>query len=926
MRLMQTSPPSADYFRYWGKASPRGEGCAASAAPEAAFHLLPYHCLDVAAVGEVLLTLPGWGLGAWAEEGGMGVQTWQRLAVFFLALHDLGKFAPGFQNLVPHPGSALVPFRAQYPYGGDVRHDTLGWMAWRALMARKPLPCALPSRDRGAWDSWMLAMTGHHGAPPHGQINGRPVHELASRYWDGSDLDAAAGFMQAVTGWLLPPDIPQPDGALARRIKAASWHLAGLAVLADWLGSHQAFFPYRSTPMDLEAYWREHAQPQARRAVEAAGLLPAAVRPFTGPADLFDYLRQPTPLQHYAATVELMPGPQLFILEDVTGAGKTEAALILAQRLMGAGRGQGVYFGLPSMATSNQMYQRVGGVFRRLFEASARPNLVLAHGARHLVDGFAQSATQGDADYARDEASASGVCAAWLADTNKKALLAEVGVGTLDQALLAILPAKHQSLRLFGLVGKVLILDEIHAYDTYTGQLLAALLEAHARQGGSAVLLSATLPAALRTRLIQAFQTGRGDACPVPSAPDPAQVPYPLATRVAEAVCAEALATRPQVARRLPVAFVHEPAAAHALIRKAVAQGQCVAWIRNTVDDARQAWEELRASPDIDPERLMLFHSRYALADRLAIEGDALRYFGKDARAEVRRGRVLVATQVIEQSLDLDLDLMISDLAPVDLLIQRAGRLHRHLRDAQGNPAAQDGRPAPTLWVLAPPWSDTPEADWYGRMFKGANAVYPHTGQLWLSQKVLQEAGALQMPEGARALIEGVYDFDALGTLPPGLQDNEFDQSGKQTGDRNLARFNTLQWALGYTETAGAWSAEEKTPTRLGEYTQEWTLLRVVGACLEPWVAETSHPWEASSIKLALRSLKALEPAWEARFHDLLEALKTTHPALRHRALLPLVAAEGAGGEAPDVWIAQGQNAKGQTVQVRYCPRLGLRC
>ncbi len=349
-----------------------------------------------------------------------------------------------------------------------------------------------------------------------------------------------------------------------------------------------------------------------------------------------------------------------------------------------------------------------------------------------------------------------------------------------------------------------------------------------------------------------------------------------------------------------------------------------MAWIRNTVDDARQAWEELRTGPGINPERLMLFHSRYALADRLAIEGDALRCFGKDSRAEARRGRVLVATQVIEQSLDLDVDLMISDLAPVDLLIQRAGRLHRHLRDAQGNPAARDGRPAPTLWVLAPPWSDTPEADWYGRMFKGANAVYPHTGQLWLSQKVLQEAGALQMPEGARSLIEGVYDFDALCTLPPGLQDNEFDQSGKQTGDRNLARFNTLQWAQGYTQTAGAWSAEEKTPTRLGEDTQDWTLLRAEGASLVPWAAESPHPWEASSLKLALRSLKTLEPAWEARFRPQLDALRAAHPALRHRALLPLV--EGGEGADPGVWVAQGQNAKGQTVQVRYCPHLGLRC
>ncbi|WP_238947405.1 hypothetical protein [Vandammella animalimorsus] len=167
----------------------------------------------------------------------------------------------------------------------------------------------------------------------------------------------------------------------------------------------------------------------------------------------------------------------MFVLEDVTGAGKTEAALMLTQRLMQAGRADGLYFALPSMATANQMYQRVGQVYRRLYTDEAAPSLVLAHGARQLLADFRDSVLQPreqaeDGRYAPDERSASLQCNAWLADHRKKALLAEVGVGTLDQALLAVLPARHQSLRLLGLCGKVLLIDEVHAYAPYMMALL----------------------------------------------------------------------------------------------------------------------------------------------------------------------------------------------------------------------------------------------------------------------------------------------------------------------------------------------------------------------------------------------------------------------------------------------------------------------
>jgi CRISPR-associated endonuclease/helicase Cas3 len=134
------------------------------------------------------------------------------------------------------------------------------------------------------------------------------------------------------------------------------------------------------------------------------------------------------------------------VVEEVTGGGKTEAALILAHRMMERGQASGLFVALPTMATANAMFERVQAVYGRLFAHGPRPSIVLAHSKSHLdlrleetkVDGGEQPPT------------ASRQCAAWLSDSRKKALLAHVGVGTIDQALMAVLPLNHQSLRLWG--------------------------------------------------------------------------------------------------------------------------------------------------------------------------------------------------------------------------------------------------------------------------------------------------------------------------------------------------------------------------------------------------------------------------------------------------------------------------------------------
>ena len=218
---------------------------------------------------------------------------------------------------------------------------------------------------------------------------------------------------------------------------------------------------------------------------------------------------------------------------------------------------------------------------------------------------------QPDSDYLTgaleddQELSATAYCNAWLADSRKKALLADVGVGTLDQALLAVLPARHQSLRLVGLGRKVLLIDEVHAYDSYMQKLLAALLEAHARQGGSVILLSATLPQSMRETLVMAFHSGLEQQ--PPSLSNPAA--YPLATHTPAETVEQAIDTRTEVKRTVKLQRLGSLDEVIAKIHQAADEGLCVCWIRNTVKAAWQSYQDLLDS-GIPADRLSLFHSR----------------------------------------------------------------------------------------------------------------------------------------------------------------------------------------------------------------------------------------------------------------------------------------------------------------------------
>lgn len=917
--------PGTRYCRYWGKAKPHWDSDP--------YHLLPFHCLDVAAVGRAYLSKHKELTAFFAQRLGVRDEVVIEWLAYWLALHDLGKFASSFQGQCPDVLRALRHREPSHPY--TVLHDTLGFYIWRELLSRYPHALGLGRESRRYRDRlspWVAAVTGHHGQPP-GEMSGSLF-----AHCEAGDLEAAATFAEAIRPLLLSDASLEVMLSLDARhhkrcAQALSWWVAGVAVLADWLGSNTQYFRYRSVPADLSEYWRRHAQPAAERALNESGVLPQVVAPECGLQQLFAgrAITELTPLQSWAETVALPDGPQLYLLEDVTGAGKTEAALTLAHRLMAASKpagSTGLFVALPTMATANAMFARIDEVAGRMFEAEALPSIVLAYGQRHLSERFRQVVAREqvpEADARQQDETASARCTAWLADHNKRALLANVGVGTIDQVLLAVLHAKHQSLRLLGLFGKVLVVDEVHACDVYMLKLLRTVLRFHAMAGGHAILLSATLTREMKQRLADAFAEGAGWARPALISTD-----YPLATCVHAAFEAERdecpVATRPSVRRRVRVDYTSDLDSVLASIRQAAAEGKCVCWVRNTVGDAVAAWESMAEQhPEI---ACTLFHARFAMGDRADIENDVLARFGRESDADTRGGRLVIATQVIEQSLDVDFDWLVSDLAPIDRLVQRAGRLQRHARDANGNPVGTaDGRGGATMLVYGPLWDDEPSRSWLKNVLPGTGTVYPHHGQLWLTAKYLRR-GAFDMPDDARTLIEGVFGEDA--NIPAGLQRNADEVEGQDWARANMAAAAALALESGYRRDAmGDWASDDETPTvgvedewqlpaatRDAEPSTTVRLATVRDGQIVPWRNEGEYPWDLSSLRVAKRLIA--ETYSQSSGADMDDALALLPDKGKWSVLLVLRPTDDGA------WLGQAYDQKGGLHEWRYTRERGL--
>jgi CRISPR-associated endonuclease/helicase Cas3 len=456
----------------------------------------------------------------------------------------------------------------------------------------------------------------------------------------------------------------------------------------------------------------------------------------------------------------LPPTPGLTLIEAPTGSGKTEAALACAWRLLAVGRADSIIFALPTQATANAMLKRAEAFAALAFGAA---NVVLAHGKRRFHPEFQRLVDAGRRRTAQGEEEAAVQCSAWLAHSRKRVFLGQIGVCTVDQTLLSVLPVRHKFVRGFGINKSVFIVDEVHAYDSYMHGLLAEVLRRQKDTSGSAILLSATLPSGVRSKLLDAWGAESPEEAPYPAAwhatggsAVPLKVPEAErpALRVVAIECV-----------KLPDAFPDDVIVDR--IVGAAERGARVAVVLNLVDHAQRLARVLRPRTAIPVD---IFHARYRFADRQAKETWALGQYGREAPRD--GGRILVATQVVEQSVDLDFDWLVTQICPVDLLFQRLGRRHRHDRPRP------PGFESPHCMVISVERED------YGYH----NLIYENTRVLWRTDRLLQRAGMIVFPGAYRNWIEAAYGDDFPELEPERITRDYREFTGKQLASQQEAK------------------------------------------------------------------------------------------------------------------------------------------
>jgi len=730
--------------RLWAK-SPRPRGDDPSPhqpADHTGYPLLP-HLLDVAAVAMELQRL---------VPCPVALPCSAKWIAALVGFHDLGKASPGFQlKLGPGAGQCFT-----FPAGAPDRHDASTVPLLTQQLVRRGL-------DRPS--AWLFAnaVGAHHG----NLIN--PVDLQAAGRWQFTPDWLAAHdelFAGVITGTgvdglpALPTDPPTRSSAL-------QW-LMGLTTVADWIGSSDALCRDDRLPSwsGDAAAWFTSSRALASQALADLGMAGAGLQPVASGADAIAVAldgRLPRPLQQAVADVidQLGDEPGLVVIEAPMGEGKTEAGFGLTS-------GRGLYVAMPTQATSNALFSRVAGFLSR---ATAGPiQLALAHGAGGpaAAHNRLREVGLGTAD--------SGVTAGWWFRGSKRALLASHGIGTVDQALIGVLNTRHHFVRMFGLAGRTVILDEIHAYDAYTGGLIERLVIWLQQLGCRVVLMSATLPAARRDSILQAWA---GADVVVPGAA------YP---RVTWAVPGRITATAFPASRHQQ--FQVQGIAADEVAAQAVGMAQAGARVLVVVNKVKRAQELFQALASVVPATL--FHARFPMDQRLEIEQSVLQQFGPGGTCA--GGHVLVATQVAEQSLDIDMDVLITDPAPVDLVLQRAGRIHRHNRQ----------RPAgftDPLVLVAGLDLQVPPADLSSYIYDRWLVLRSHA---WLQQHRL-----LSLPDDIDLAVQQVYgtwEPPATGELADAITAAWPDHQNDQQRMSQLAQ----QAALAEPST---WGIHQNTPS-----------------------------------------------------------------------------------------------------------------
>lgn len=675
-----------------------------------------------------------------------------RTALMWLAgMHDVGKASPPFAHQVPCLANRMV--RAGLPGRPTVKPSELRHEVVSAWALRDWLNARGWSRRQSAQFCCLLAA--HHGY--FLQESARPGLKAGNAGWAEVRnylLDRAAHASGALERL--------PDWQAVTLPQAVQMQLSALVVMADWMASsdHFPLLPLEQLSPCPPAVGDAGRMRRGTDGIDLGGIWhprPAAPDPVEAFKLRFPEISTPRPLQSKAAeAAALMDAPGLMIIEGPMGVGKTEAALIAAETMAARSGCRGVFVALPTQATTDAMFSRVHQWLDRVAEdqSGGALSLSLVHGKAALNSEFQTLRWRSHSPVYEDASSGVGV-AEWM-QGRKRAALSSFVVGTIDQVLFAALNAKHVMLRQLSLHGKVVILDEVHAADSYMLVFLSRALEWMGAGGVPVILMSATLPSERRRSLYEAYESGRcrrsPDSIPEQSEGLVGDVGYPVITVTAP--------DGPQVLEVEPsrdatsVTFLKtddSPDRIAALLEDLLQDGGCAVVIRNTVTRVQ---EMARVLIDrFESSEITVAHARFLAADRVRIDSELLRKFGPpDATQDRPRRHIVVASQVVEQSLDVDFDLMISDVAPIDLLMQRVGRLHRHQR-GKGQSERPSRLRSATCYIAGVDWSESPPKLGPSKVIYGA---YP----LWATLAVLDDhllGQPVQFPQDIATLVQAGY-------------------------------------------------------------------------------------------------------------------------------------------------------------------------
>jgi len=695
----------------WAKRDPKGK----PKAPTRAYHALIYHLLDVAAVAGCMWDdVLGAGQKAWLMAMiGLDETAARGMLALLAGLHDIGKATSAFQRKAADLYDALGD--DLHEHSDDTLHGILSAVILRRWFIDKGLG-KQPANQLAA------VIGGHHGSwISNTETRNKRVGKEKWKKLQNELCDTLQGVLGAAEISL--PEEPQTFNVFAV-------FLSGFVSVCDWIGSDTDYFPYEDEVISPQNYF-QRAREQAKDALsdwsdwKSDGRKKAfkEVFPFAPNA------LQQEGIQHLQ---EFEQAPRLILVEYPTGEGKTELALHIGDRLVNRFNLAGTYIAMPTQATSNQMFERVEAYLRKCYpNVNLNPQLI--HGGAEQYKSSRQH-TLSESNQEGNESADDAV--SWFEQNRKRALLTPYAVGTIDQAMLSVLQVKHHFVRQFGLSRKVIIFDEIHSYDTYMNKIIERLFEWLRALDSPMILLSATLSRQDRQDILKAAGASE-------EAPDEC---YPRLTVVEHDGKVRVHALPPPKTRAIQIRPISSDMNSLLdAVRPVYEKGGCIAIVCNTVNESIEVARALRESEGIDEDGVWLLHARFPPAWRGEMEEKVVDAFDKEGTRPERA--ILVATQIIEQSLDLDFDLMVSCTAPIDLLIQRMGRLHRHPRSSRLSHLAK-----PTLLLRTPDMKtdDVPDFGVDGLIYERFFLL-----KTWLC---LRDMDQMKIPDDVDKLMNAVYN------------------------------------------------------------------------------------------------------------------------------------------------------------------------